>query len=53
MKKIISGLAAALAIAAHNEIFTLILLLIGAGCGVAALAKGCEAKHHNDIWEVL
>lgn len=52
MKKIISGLAAALAIAAHNEIFTLILLLIGAGCGVVALAKGCE-KRHNDIWEVL
>lgn len=55
MKKIIAAAAAALALAAKNEIFTLLLLVAGAVWCVAILANGCQSRKHDpwsNEWEV-
>lgn len=50
MKTIIAIIAAALALAAKNEIFTLALLVAGAVWCVVILANGCQSRKHNDPW---
>lgn len=51
MKKLISGFAVAVAIAARNEVFTLVMLVAFALALVAALVNSCGGRA-KDVWAV-